>query len=159
MKTPNPRRLPGLSDRQRGAAAVEAALVLPLLLVFLTFPIFYARCYWHYTVAQKAAQDAARYLSSVPAQEMRSRPLAREAAAVALEIAQKEIAELAPGTSIDNPQVYCDQTLCGTFPGRLPGTVHVVLNFGIVDNIFGVVDTGRYGIQVTADVTMPYVGH
>lgn len=159
MKTPNPRRFPGSPHRQRGVAAVEAAIVLPILIVFLTFPIFYARCYWHYTVAQKAAQDAARYLSSVPAQEMRSKKLAKEAAAIALEIAQREIAELAPGTSIDNPQVYCDGALCGTFPGQVPGRVNVLLNFGIVDNIFGIVDTGRYGIQVTADVTMRYVGH
>jgi hypothetical protein len=157
MKTPSPRRLPAPPRRQRGVAAVEAAIVLPILILFLTFPIFFARCYWHYTAAQKAAQDAARYLSTVPAQEMRSKKLAKAAAAIALEIAQKEIAELAPGTTIDDPQVYCDESLCGTFPGKLPGTVHVLLNFGVVDNIFGVVDTGRYGFQITADVTMPYV--
>lgn len=159
MKTMNPGRIPGLPHRQRGVAAIEAAIVLPILVLFLTFPIFYARCYWHYTVAQKAAQDAARYLSSVPAQEMRSKKLAKAAAALALQIAQREIAELAPGTSIDDPQVYCDTSLCGTFPGTLPSTVRVLLSFGIVDKIFVVVDTGRYGIQITADVTMRYVGH
>jgi hypothetical protein len=159
MKSPNSRRLPGSPHRQRGIAAVEAAIMIPILIVFLTFPIFYARCYWHYTVAQKAAQDAARYLSSVPALEMQSKKLAKAAAAVSLEIAQREIAELAPGTSIDDPQVYCDAVLCGSVAGKVPSTVHVFINFGIVDNIFGVVDTGRYGIQITADVTMRYVGH
>lgn len=159
MKTANPRRLPRAPYRQRGVAAVEAAVLLPVLILFITFPIFFARCYWHYTVAQKAAQDAARYLSSVPAQEMRSKKLAKAAAAVALDIARREIAELAPGTAIDDPQIYCDQSLCGTFPGKVPNTVHVLLNFGMVDTGFGVVDTGRYGFQITADVTMRYVGH
>jgi hypothetical protein len=34
----------------------------------------------------------------------------------------------------------------------------VFINFGMVDNFFGVVETPRYGVQVTADVTMRYVG-
>lgn len=156
---------PGLSNRpplpaaRRGAAAIEAAIILPIIIVFLTFPIFYARCFWHYTAAQKAAQDAARYLSAVPAQEMRSKKLAKAAAVIALQIAQREIAELSPGTEIDDPQIYCDDVLCGSVPGKVPDTVHVFINFGMLDNFFGAVDTGRYGLQITADVRMRYVGH
>lgn len=144
--------------RQRGSAAVEAAILLPIFVTLLTFPIFYARCFWHYTAAQKAAYDAARYLSAVPAREMRSKKLAKAAAAIALEIAQREIAELSPGTDIDPPQIYCDDALCGTFPGTVPSTVHVLFNFGMRDTFFGVVDTGRYGLQITADVKMRYAG-
>lgn len=153
------RRSPAKRSRQRGAAAVEAAIVLPIFLTLMTFPFFYARCFWHYTAAQKAAYDAARYLSTVPAREMRSKKLAKAAAAIALEIAQREIAELSPGTEIDPPQIYCDDALCGTFPGTVPSTVHVLLNFGMRDTYFGVIDTGRYGLQVTSDVKMRYVGN
>ena len=49
--------------RQRGIAAVELALVLPVLFILVMFPLYLGRVYWHYTAIQYAAQDAARYLS------------------------------------------------------------------------------------------------
>lgn len=56
---------------QRGAIAVEAAIVLPLLAVFLTFPsIFWALYFYKYSAAQKAVHDAALYLSTAPRLEM-----------------------------------------------------------------------------------------
>lgn len=158
MKTPIRKSIRYSRERQRGSAAIEVAVLLPIMLVFLMFPFFYARCFWHYTAAQKAAQSAARYLAAVPAAEMRSRVLARAAAAVAVEIAQRELAELSPGTAFDPPQAICDGANCGSLPGTVPTRVRVLINFGMVDNIFGVVDTGRYGLQITADVTLRYVG-
>lgn len=152
------KKSPARPWRQRGGAAVEAAILLPIFVSFLTFPIFYARCFWHYTVAQKAAQDAARYLSAVPAREMRSKKLVKAAGAIAIEIANRELAELSPGTEIDPPILYCDDVVCGTYSGTVPSNVRVVVNFGMRDTFFGVVDTGRYGIQITADVKMRYVG-
>jgi Flp pilus assembly protein TadG len=143
--------------RQSGVAAIELAIILPVLIVFLTFPFFYARCFWHYTAAQKAAQDAAHYLATVPLAEMRSKKTARAAAAIALEIAQREIAELAPGTAFDPPQVTCDGLVCGSTIGKAPTKVRVFITFGLVDNL-GVVDTPWYGLVVTADVTLRYVG-
>lgn len=158
MKTSIPKSVRYPSARERGVVAIELGVLLPILIVFLTFPIFYARCFWHYTAAQKAAQDAAHYLSMVPAAEMRSKKLAKAAAAIAVEIAQREIAELAPGMSIDPPQAACDGLACGSTAGKVPTTVRVYINFGMVDNIFGVVETPRYGLQITADVTLRYVG-
>lgn len=158
MKTSIRKSVPHSRTRERGVVAVELGVLLPILIVFFTFPIFYARCFWHYTAAQKAAQDAAHYLSMVPAAEMRSKKLAKAAAAIAVEIAQREIAELAPGTDIDPPQAICDGASCGSIPGKVPTTVRVLINFGMVDNLFGVVETPRYGLQITADVTLRYVG-
>jgi len=149
-------RHPG--TRERGVVAIELGILLPILIVFLTFPVFYARCFWHYTAAQKAAQDAARYLSMVPAAEMRSKKLAKAAAAIAVEIARREIAELAPGTDFDPPQTACDGLACGSTAGKVPDKVRVFINFGMVDSFFGVVETPRYGLQITADVTLRYVG-
>jgi hypothetical protein len=145
---------------QRGAAAIELALILPILISFLLFPAFYASVFWHYTVAQKAAKDAARYLSTVSAQEMRSRVLAPAAAAIASEIAKTEIAELSPGSSIDDPIIQCGTDPCkGTTSGPLPSTVRVALKFDMYDTWFGVVDTGRYGWHVESDITMRYAGN
>jgi hypothetical protein len=146
------------SARQCGSAAIELALVLPIFIIFLTIPLYYARCFWHYTVAQKATQDAARYLSQVSAAEMRSKPLAQAAADVALRIAQKEIAELAPGSTIDTPVVQCDDFPCGFKIGKTPSTVRVAITFSMIDNIFGAVSLGRYGLVITANASMRYVG-
>jgi hypothetical protein len=114
---------------------------------------------WHYTAAQKAAQDAARYMATVPAAEMRSRRLAGEAQQIAENIARQEIAELAPGKEFDPPQVTCDGLSCGSSTGRTPAKVRVYISFGMADTFFGVVDTGRYGFLITADVTMRYAGN
>jgi len=151
-------RMPHRRSRQRGAAAVEAALVMFMLTTLLTFPVFFARVLWHYTVAQKAAQDAARYLSTVSASEMRSPLLAQEAAKVAAKIATDELAELTPGKPIQAPAINCGSFRCGTQAGVVPDTVRVMVTFGMFDTFFGVIDTGRYGWTLTADVSYNYAG-
>jgi len=145
--------------RQCGVAAIEAALIIPIFVVLLTVPIYYARCFWHYTVAQKAAQDAARYLSQVSAAEMRAPALAQAAGNIALQIAQREMAELAPGSAISLPVVQCDYLPCGTVIGSPPATVRVYITFSMYDDIFGVVNAGRFGLIVTADISMRYLGN
>lgn len=157
--TTSPPRPMRSSRRQRGIAAIEAALILPVFVVFLMVPIYYARCLWHYTVAQKAAQDATRYLAQVSAAEMRSPALAQAASNIALEIAQKELAELAPGSTIPTPVVHCDVLPCGYAIGRLPTTVGVYINFSMYDDIFGVIPDGRFGLVITADASMRYIGN
>jgi hypothetical protein len=158
MKTSSAMLVPP-KTRQRGVAAIEAALIVPIFVVLLTVPIYYARCFWHYTVAQKAAQDAARYLSQVSAAEMRAPELAQAAGNIALQIAQKELAELAPGSRMGVPVVQCDYLPCGTVIGTPPDTVRVYITFSMYDNFFGVVNAGRFGLIVTADISMRYVGN
>lgn len=145
--------------RQAGVAAIEVALLLPILIVFLLFPIFISKVLWHYTVAQKAAQDAARYLSIVPRSEMMSRNLAEEAGELAIEIAEREIAELAPGSEVVGPRAFCDTELCGDLTaGRVPTTVRVRLAFTMSDPS-GLIDFGWYGLEITANHTMRYAGN
>ncbi|WP_082439575.1 MULTISPECIES: TadE/TadG family type IV pilus assembly protein [unclassified Massilia] len=146
--------------RERGAVALEAALLLPILILFLTFPIFYARCLWHYTAAQKAVQDAVRYLASVPKSEMLSPALADIAVNRAIEIATREIAELSPGGEIIPPQAYCNGgARCGyTIPiGSLPKTVTVEMGFFMTDPIFNIETWGQ--ISINASVTLNYAGN
>lgn len=160
MKTATMLFPPRSKKRQAGAAAVELALTMPILLSFLLFPIFYAMCFWHYTVAQKAAQDAARYLSTVSHSEMRTPALAEDAGNMAIEIAKREMAELAPGSEIRDPYVYCGPRSCGDRRSSdpLPSTVNVRLTFGVYDP-FGLIDVGWTGAEITADYTLRYVGN
>jgi hypothetical protein len=145
--------------RSRGAAAVEMAILLPIFMSLLIFPIFFGRVYWHYTVAQKAAQDAARYLSSVSFQELRSVRLAPQAAAIAQEIARIELSELAPGGMSPQIEIYCGLLACAGLGARpAPTYVRVVVRMDMVDTLFGIVNTGRYGLPITVNVSMPYVG-
>jgi hypothetical protein len=147
------------TSRERGSVAVELGLLLPVLLIFLALPIFYSRCLWHYTVAQKAAQDAARYLASVPKSEMTSSTLAQAAGDRAIEIANREIAELAPGSDIVGPKAYCNSRDCGFLlpVGTLPTTVTVELGFSMADPWFNIDIWDE--ISITATVTMNYVGN
>lgn len=56
-------RLRALSGRERGAAAVEFALVLPLLMVLLLGIIDFGLYYYNDLQLTHVARDAARYLS------------------------------------------------------------------------------------------------
>lgn len=151
--------LPVSRAAQRGSAAVELALLLPVLVAFLVFPFFFARFFWHYSVAQKAAQDAARYLSTISIQEMRSSTLAQAAAALASQIATSELAELQPGRAAPNVSIYCDSVLClGVGAAQLPQTVRVYVSMDMVD-MSGVVDTGQWGKPIRVDAEMRYAGN
>lgn len=143
--------------RQRGAAAVEFAIMLPCLAIVLAPLILCARFMWHYTVANKAAQDAARYMATVPVVEIRSRTLAAQASAVAVEIVRKELSDLAPGESISDPEVGCDTNACGLRAGTVPRNIRVTVVFYMRDPIF---DTylGQYGLPIDVTVMTPYVG-
>jgi hypothetical protein len=58
-------------NKERGGVAVEAALVLAFLTTFFGFPsVLFAFYFFEYSAAQKAAHDAALYLSTAPKLEM-----------------------------------------------------------------------------------------
>ncbi|MDY0961108.1 MULTISPECIES: TadE/TadG family type IV pilus assembly protein [Massilia] len=143
--------------RQRGVAAVEFAVLLPCLALVLASLILCARLMWHYTVAHKAAQDAARYMATVPAVEMRSPALAVEAKAVAVEIAKREMVDLALGRNAATTDVQCDSYNCGFLIGEVPSTVKVALALRIRDPIFNLY-LGPYGLPIVVNVVEPYVG-
>jgi Flp pilus assembly protein TadG len=152
------RRLPKPPrGRERGSAAVELGLLLPVLLVTLAPLILYARYMWHYTVAQKAAQDAALYMSTISTAEMKSRTLANYAKGIAIEVARREVAELSPGEAIVDADVICDTNSCGFKSGTVPKTVTVSVAFNLLDTFFNTY-LGPYGLPVEASVTMRYAG-
>lgn len=66
-----PARTPAARRRERGAAAVETAFMLALLTTFLALAsVTLAIYFYQYSAAQKAAHDAALYLSTAPRLEM-----------------------------------------------------------------------------------------
>jgi hypothetical protein len=137
---------PSRQASEGGAAAVELALILPILISMLLFSLLLGRFLWHYTAAQKAAQDGARYLSTISEQEMREQTLAAEAV---------ELNSGAAPTII----IECGNDPCvGVRNLPLPDTVSVSVRMGFFD-LLGLIDTGRYGIPIDATAEMRYVGN
>ncbi len=144
---------------QRGLAAVEFAIILPVMISLLAFPIFFGRVFMHYAVAQKAAHDAAVYLSNISMLEMNDPNRARAASDVAEGIVNAEIGELNPGKKgKPDVQVQCDGGPCGNVrPEEI--TVHVRIR--MYDDYFGgftypIVDEN--GVYLRAQFTATYVG-
>lgn len=143
---------------QRGIAAIELALILPVVLISLTIPLFLGRVFWHYTVAQKAAHDAARYLSGVSVIEMATPARISKVVAVAQAIVAAEMSDLNPGPYAPAVGIQCDGIPCDGF--SIPATVRVIVRMPIYDTIFPAFTSefiGTDGLLLTADVTMRYV--
>jgi Flp pilus assembly protein TadG len=56
----------GLGKSERGAAGVEMALVLPLLVILAFGAIEIGRMVWQYQIVTKGVRDGVRYLTRVP---------------------------------------------------------------------------------------------
>lgn len=138
-----------------GVAAVEFAILLPLLVILLGAPLFIGRILWHYTVAQKAAHDAARYLSSVSEAEIKTPALAPAAVAVARDIANAELADLNPGPYPPSVTITCDAALCDGY--SVPTTVRVIVRMEMHDPFFATQYAGD-GLLISADVQMSFLG-
>lgn len=148
---------------QRGVAAVEFALVLPLFVLLLAVTLYFGRLFWHYTVAQKAAHDAVILLANATrADIVASKPdLSNiEVSNLAAAVASQEISELNPGLTAPRIEVYCDGLAC--IGSAIPAQVQVVIRMKVIDIFFGGFTDemgGAEGIWLTANVRMPYVGH
>lgn len=157
MKTPLTR---AIRRTEQGSVAVEAAILLPVLIVFIFVPFFLARVFWYYSVAEKAAHDAARFLSTASSQEMldTSNPLT-PASVLAMAIAHAELDEIKPVLKTKIVSVTCEGMLCaGQNTEWIRGTVQI----GIHDDTFGAFTDelfGENGLTLTADVTMRYAGN
>jgi hypothetical protein len=157
---------------QGGSILVEFAIIVPILIVCLTVPLFLARIFWYYSVAQKATHDAARFLSTATQAEMRTLGSGggeASAAALARWIAYTE-SEVLQG--VTTPLwIYVE---CGVPTGSsgfisygncgfvVPQTVRVHMEMGINDDIFPEYTFrffGENGLRLTADVTMRYAGN
>jgi Flp pilus assembly protein TadG len=104
-----------------GSIAVEAALVLPILVLFLGLPsIVLAFYYRQYSAAQKAAHDAAIYLSTAPRLEFTTPGLDTNFVAntVAKKIVAKELEGIVPKDVSVSPYITCQFRVGNTLKGR-----------------------------------------
>ncbi len=147
--------------RQRGVAFMEFAIIVPLLLSLIAFPFFFGRIFMYYSVAQKAAQNAAIYLATVPRAEMQETGKSRAAKELAEAIVAATIKEADTGKDgAIGFQVQCDNNQCGL--GVVPTkTVAVELRISMYDEYFpfltwAVLRDGPLVMNVNA--TVPYLG-
>ncbi|MES2264792.1 MAG: TadE/TadG family type IV pilus assembly protein [Pseudomonadota bacterium] len=157
---PLPRRA-----RQHGIAAIELALILSLSLFLLPYILLFGRVFWHYTALQKAAHDAARYMSTLPQQEMGN----VASAAAAATLARTMVSDAALGAGLtERPETALITVNCITATNvvltcggvNLPAMVQVTFEVNIRDdvwNMFTAVYTGQDGIPLTLTATLRYV--
>lgn len=159
MKIPLNRRF---RRREQGSVAVEAAVILPILILFVAVPLFLARAFWYYSVAEKAAHDGARFLSQATRLEIQASTggAAPGISALARAISDAELDGIKSAVSGASVDAQCDGIACDGL--SLPQTVRVVVRIRVHDDIFGFVTDeffGPNGLLLTADVTMRYAGN
>jgi Flp pilus assembly protein TadG len=146
---------------ERGSIAVEAAIVLPVLILFIAVPLFAARIFWYYSVAQKAAHDGARFLSAVSRMEIQASTGGAEpgVAALAESIADDELEEIRPALIGATVTPQCDFAKCGGLTP--PQTVRVAVQIKVRDDIFGFITSQYLGSSLVLDtaVTVRYAGN
>lgn len=152
-----------VKQHMQGSVVVEFALFLPVMIIMLAVPLLFGRVFWHYTVAQKASQDAVRFLASANAAEIKTPGAGggeAPIAAVARAIVMAEIAELNPGPYPPSVNVLCDGFICAGF--RIPGKVTVSVRMPIYDEFLsGITSNFTGGDQILLEpVAMThYVGN
>lgn len=148
---------------EKGSVAIETALSLVLLSVFVIIPFLLARIFWYYSVAEKAAHDGARFLSNAAQYEIvtPSGSGSDEPPIVGLAeaIARAEMADIAPGLDWFAVKATCDLDECG---GGAPQVVRVSVQMRIRNDILGPMAYRFFGeepLRLEARVTMRYVGN
>jgi Flp pilus assembly protein TadG len=145
-----------------GSVAVEMAAVLPIFILLLALPFFLARVFWYYDVGQKAAHDAARYMSMASQAEMRTPGSGFNEAqvpAVARWIAQQELEEILPYTDGIIINIQCDLNACGaTAPATVRADVQITLHDSVLSQLTSTY-LGSTSMILAGDVTMRYAGN
>jgi len=143
-----------------GSVAVEMALILPLFLILLAGPLYIARAAWFYSVGQKAAHDATRYIATATQAEMRNAGSGFNEArvpAIARWIAQQELGEIVTFSDGILITILCDGDNCGLVA---PVSVRTAVKIGLHDNLLGGLTMdylGAAGMTMNSEVTMRYV--
>jgi len=143
-----------------GSVAVEMALILPLFLILLAGPLYLARAAWFYSVGQKAAHDATRYVATATQAELRTGGGGFNEArvpAIARWIAQQELGEVVPFTDSIVITILCDSSGCGVLT---PTRVRTIIQISLQDTLLGGLTTqylGSTNMALSSNVTMRYV--
>ncbi|MBD8563175.1 pilus assembly protein [Oxalobacteraceae sp. CFBP 8763] len=143
-----------------GSVAVEMALILPLFLILLAGPLYLARAAWFYSVGQKAAHDATRYVATATQAELRTAGGGFNEArvpAIARWIAQQELGEIVTFSDGIVITILCDSSGCGVLT---PTRVRTIIQISLQDTLLGGLTTqylGSTNMALSSNVTMRYV--
>lgn len=165
------RRSRQLIRNENGSVAIEfVAVFITIFLPLLVGALFFGRFFWHYTVAEKAAHDAARFLASASPTELQTQcqnPY-YDACVVsaARALARAEISELNPGSSFPQVFVECGDKGCLVAKkSPLPTVINVYINMTVEDPIFTEMssmftgDNSDIAIPINATGRSYYVGN
>jgi Flp pilus assembly protein TadG len=158
--------LAGRRRAQRGAIAIEAAFVLPILIVFVLFPSLYWTYYFYqYSAAQKAVHDAGLYLSTASKVEMTT--AGADGSPAALTIARKIIAREMAGMNPPDPGIVCSYRQPSGFVVAKPCTttsnqdykqpligIYVSIDMSYVDPLTGNISD----LKIFPYADVPYMG-
>lgn len=135
---------------ERGAAAVEFALVLPILLLVVAGAVEYGRAFWYYDGLSKATRDAARYLTMVACYSGEEESVCNARLVNMVGFAETMVTTAATEAGISdfnaaNVEVRCDGSPCSS-AAAVRGSTHVTV--AIVD----------YGIRLGEWMPLGYLG-
>ncbi|MET0322654.1 MAG: TadE family protein [Duganella sp.] len=135
-----------------GVAVMEMLIVMMFLLTVLIVPLYLGRYFYHYTMAQKAVQNAVTYLARVPVAEIVNPQRAAIVAGVANQMVAEMLAEVAGSDVPPTVIVQCGQFFCSGLERPATVTVGVMLP---VDDIFF---PTYLSSNVTVYIQLPYLG-
>jgi Flp pilus assembly protein TadG len=155
---PHRERLP---SPPRGAAIVEFAIVLSLMLLITAGIFEFGRAFQYYDALAKATRDAARYMSAAPKATINSVAVGN---AQALVVAAANAANLNPLLTTAEVVVTCLDAVGSPVPcadGTAPASVEVSIS-GYSINIGGVMPfvsgtTSYSGVPLAPHTTMRYM--
>lgn len=155
--------------QERGAAAVEFALVLPILLLVVAGTVEFGRAFWFYDTLSKATRDAARYLTMASCYSGESESdcnirLGNVAAAAKTLVATAAAEAHLSDFSAANVEVRCDASPCSTNAAVL-GSTHVtvaIVDYGIRLGewlpLGYISEPAGYNLGIQPYTTMRYMG-
>lgn len=121
MPAIRPASRPARRTHCAGAAAVEFALILGILMLIVAGTVEIGRALWYYDALAKGTRDAARYLSTVPAADLAARlALADDIVAAAAETAN------IPNSAAVVVSPRCDAPAAASCAGVLAAEVSTV---------------------------------
>lgn len=124
--------------KQQGAAVIEFALLLVLLLMFVAGVIEFGRAFWYYDALTKATRDGARYLSNTRASALVALDTATQDAAKQMVVSTATQAQVPSFTSADvtvSCEPNCDTPVYVTvainaYPLTIGGWIPIFLPIG-----------------------------
>jgi Flp pilus assembly protein TadG len=155
--------------RQDGSVAVEAALIISLILIpLIAFILLFGRYFWYYGMAQKAVHDAALVMARAPIADIRS----KAASALAQSIIELETADMDDATrSTIDPTKECyydfssDSQPPTSFSCASPATPVIVrtsIFITVADPLLGPITESVLGgaaLPIIVHSSVRYVGH